>query len=144
MAYEKTNWSSGDVITAEKLNHIEDGIANDKEFIVTIAEIPNSGGEGFNANKSVNEIKTAYENGYNVKGMIEFVEGSDMTFDGFLELIRFGEEIIEGVSYPYAVFRGWGQRLSNAYDGSQTFSGFAFYAVNVSDEGCSVGVSTIS
>ena len=28
MAYEKQNWTSGDVITAEKLNHIEDGIAN--------------------------------------------------------------------------------------------------------------------
>ena len=28
MAYEKTNWSSGDVITAEKLNHMEDGITS--------------------------------------------------------------------------------------------------------------------
>ena len=27
MAYEKQNWNNGDVITAEKLNHIEDGIA---------------------------------------------------------------------------------------------------------------------
>lgn len=28
MAYEKTNWQNGDVITAEKLNHAEQGIAN--------------------------------------------------------------------------------------------------------------------
>lgn len=28
MAYEKTNWQAGDVITAEKLNHMEDGIAS--------------------------------------------------------------------------------------------------------------------
>lgn len=26
--YEKQTWTNGDVITAEKLNHIEDGIAN--------------------------------------------------------------------------------------------------------------------
>lgn len=28
MAYEKTEWKSGDTITAEKLNHMEDGIEN--------------------------------------------------------------------------------------------------------------------
>ena len=28
MAYEKNNWQSGDVITSEKLNHMEDGIVN--------------------------------------------------------------------------------------------------------------------
>lgn len=28
MAYEKQTWQTGDVITADKLNHIEDGIAS--------------------------------------------------------------------------------------------------------------------
>ena len=28
MAYVKTNWETGDIITAEKLNHMENGIAN--------------------------------------------------------------------------------------------------------------------
>lgn len=28
MAYEKQTWSTGDTITAEKLNHIEDGLVN--------------------------------------------------------------------------------------------------------------------
>ena len=28
MAYEKQNWECGQVITADKLNHMEDGIAN--------------------------------------------------------------------------------------------------------------------
>lgn len=27
MSYEPTNWKNGDIITADKLNHIEDGIA---------------------------------------------------------------------------------------------------------------------
>lgn len=30
MAYEKTTWSTGDIITAEKLNHLEDGVANEQ------------------------------------------------------------------------------------------------------------------
>ena len=28
MGYEKQTWANGDVITADKLNHMEDGIAN--------------------------------------------------------------------------------------------------------------------
>lgn len=28
MAYTKTTWNTGDVITAEKLNHMEDGITS--------------------------------------------------------------------------------------------------------------------
>ena len=28
MAYDKTNWQTGDVVTAEKLNKLEDGVAN--------------------------------------------------------------------------------------------------------------------
>lgn len=35
MAYEKTTWQSGDVVTSAKLNHIEDGIA-DAGGIVTV------------------------------------------------------------------------------------------------------------
>lgn len=27
MAYEKQNWKCGDIVSAEKLNHMEDGIA---------------------------------------------------------------------------------------------------------------------
>lgn len=30
MAYTKQDWADGDVITAEKLNHIEEGIANEQ------------------------------------------------------------------------------------------------------------------
>lgn len=28
MAYEKQEWKCGDVVTADRLNHMEDGIAN--------------------------------------------------------------------------------------------------------------------
>ncbi len=33
MSYEKTTWVNGDVITAEKLNHIEEGIKNAGDLI---------------------------------------------------------------------------------------------------------------
>ena len=38
MAYTKTTWSTGDVITADKLNHIEDGIAGGYDIVFTITE----------------------------------------------------------------------------------------------------------
>ena len=31
MAYEKQTWACGEVVTADKLNHMEDGIANASE-----------------------------------------------------------------------------------------------------------------
>ena len=43
MAYEKTNWQTGDVVTSAKLNKIEDGIANVGEvFKVTFTFVSNS------------------------------------------------------------------------------------------------------
>lgn len=35
MAYNKTTWASGDVVTSEKLNHIEDGIAGAGALVLT-------------------------------------------------------------------------------------------------------------
>ena len=32
MAYEKQTWQNGDTITAEKLNHMEDGIENSSGY----------------------------------------------------------------------------------------------------------------
>lgn len=34
MAYEKTNWQTGDTVTAEKLNHAEQGIADAGQVMV--------------------------------------------------------------------------------------------------------------
>lgn len=66
MAYVPTNWATGDVITAEKLNKIENGIvdANSQTYPVNIT----IDGENmtFTCDKTWNEIKTAYENGKHV------------------------------------------------------------------------------
>lgn len=61
MAYEKNNWQSGDVITAEKLNHIEDGIANTGKTLVIGGFIGNADGNPYigEADKTWQEIHDA-------------------------------------------------------------------------------------
>jgi len=34
MAYTKTTWTDGDIVTSEKLNHMEDGIANSGVMVI--------------------------------------------------------------------------------------------------------------
>lgn len=59
MAYEKTTWATGDVITAEKLNHAEDGIAAGSET-GKIEYDPSTGG----LHVSFNKITEMVEKGH--------------------------------------------------------------------------------
>lgn len=52
MAYEKQNWIEGEVITKEKLNHIEEGISN-------IELTPGPQGEKGNNGKEIELTKTS-------------------------------------------------------------------------------------
>lgn len=47
MSYEKTTWATGDVVTAEKLNNIEDGIANARRGFKTIELLPSGNDDGY-------------------------------------------------------------------------------------------------
>lgn len=62
MSYEKQTWATGDVITAEKLNHMEDGIAGDEanKFIVNITD---NGDSTYSSDKTAKEIYEANESG---------------------------------------------------------------------------------
>lgn len=60
MSYTKQTWANGDVITAEKLNHIEDGIADSGgggAFVCT------GTGSPLELNKTYAEIKAALDAG---------------------------------------------------------------------------------
>ena len=58
MAYTPTEWKSGDVITAEKLNNIEDGVQNGNSiFVITFA--PNS---PYTPDKTFEELVEAVSN----------------------------------------------------------------------------------
>lgn len=73
MSYEKNTWSNGDVITAEKLNHIENGIENESMLVVNITgTITNQGNYGHSiysnlvADKSFADVMEALLNNKNL------------------------------------------------------------------------------
>lgn len=61
MSYEKQTWNTGDLITAEKLNHLEDGVeSGDLFYIVTFSDASE---EGHVSDKTYAQIKAAYDAG---------------------------------------------------------------------------------
>ena len=67
MAYEKQTWTNGEVITEEKLNHMEDGIAeaNGKSTSTNILIVTFTFGDSssFYCDKTYEEILNAINNG---------------------------------------------------------------------------------
>lgn len=66
MAYDKQTWVNGETITQEKLNHMEDGIAeaNGKSTSANILIVTFTGGSGsFYCDKTYEEILNAINNG---------------------------------------------------------------------------------
>lgn len=61
MAYEKHNWETGEIITAERLNHIEDGIADSPVFIINLSYASDE--VNLVADKTVGEIVQAIIDG---------------------------------------------------------------------------------
>lgn len=68
MAYTKQTWNNGDIITADKLNHMEDGIytaKDDNNFIIEVEFDVNE--FKYIANKSIEEINEAFTEGKELK-----------------------------------------------------------------------------
>lgn len=65
MAYTKNTWHSGDPLTADKLNHIENGIEEyDLVFPITATlKEPESGYKYLELNKTGEEISLAFQSG---------------------------------------------------------------------------------
>ena len=64
MAYTKQTWNNGDVITADKLNHMEDGIyiaKDDNDFIIEVNYDTTE--YKYIVNKSIEEIDEAFTEG---------------------------------------------------------------------------------
>ena len=63
MSYIPTNWKTGDIVTSEKLNHIEDGITNSESvFFVRGARVDESGNLIGTLDKTWQEIHDAMQN----------------------------------------------------------------------------------
>ena len=66
MSYEKQTWQTGDIVTSAKLNHMEDGIAENGGGSYIVKKIPiyeNGDLVGFKLDKNYTEIKTAFLSG---------------------------------------------------------------------------------
>ena len=61
MSYIPTNWKTGDVVTSEKLNHIEDGIANSESVLVVGGVSVREGSITGTLDKTWQEIHDALE-----------------------------------------------------------------------------------
>lgn len=65
MAYEKHTWETGEMITAEKLNNIEDGCNDTKQLIVHLTE--QTGAWSFTIDKTYDDVaEFIYKGNYNV------------------------------------------------------------------------------
>lgn len=62
MAYTKQNWNNGDIITADKLNHMEDGIADTGTLTVHITQGSEASTDALVMDKTVQEILDAFPN----------------------------------------------------------------------------------
>lgn len=82
MAYEPTNWKTGDVVTSAKLNKMEQGIAESGTFIANYVY-----GDSTTLDKTMGEIREAINSGMNV------VVTSDDSFDdpqyGYTSISRY-------------------------------------------------------
>lgn len=65
MSYTKTTWASGDVVSSEKLNHIEQGVydASNGTLIINVTPDAEANDGSCTADKTLAEILDAYNNG---------------------------------------------------------------------------------
>lgn len=75
MSYTPTEWSNGDVITAEKLNKLENGVGDSNIFIVNISVYGSGGSYTVTADKTYTELKAAYDAGKIIVGNIDDDQG---------------------------------------------------------------------
>lgn len=72
MSYEKHTWQTGETITAEKLNNLEDGIASNSgesnDFVVSFQNHPQQENKRI-SDKTIKEIYDAYRAGKTVYGI---------------------------------------------------------------------------
>ena len=70
MSYDPTNWKAGDVISSQKLNKLEQGVADagggGGNLVVTITKTEEGGEVTYTADKTAGEIKAAMESGQGV------------------------------------------------------------------------------
>ena len=76
MSYEKHTWETGETITAEKMNNLEDGVASFSSGIMIINAIAAKNGSSYivTADKTYEDVMAAYNEGKMiiVRGKVDF------------------------------------------------------------------------
>lgn len=72
MAYEPTSWSTGDIVTAEKLNKLENGIASSGGEIFIVNTLLDEETGGMILDKTWQEIKDAFDSGKLILGVAAY------------------------------------------------------------------------
>jgi hypothetical protein len=110
MAYVPKDWETGEVITEEALDHIEQGIANIGGGVALINVTSNN--DYYYLGKSYNDIVAMVENG-TIPIAVDTVANGSKTF---YELASFApSETVGGTFYPYSVtfHCGWAEDAPN-------------------------------
>lgn len=78
MPYTKQIWVDGDIVTAEKMNHIEEGVGNGGVFFVEFSTAPNT--DEPKSDKTYREITQAIDNNQFVVAYSKGLNGSYIDF----------------------------------------------------------------
>ncbi len=112
--YEKQTWKTGDVITEEKLNHMEDGIASGGVLIVN--DNVDSDTNTHTLDKTWKEIKDAYINGVVLIHSVPAGLGSKESYE-----IVIGVYETSGIEKPFEVMFGDSQYGTDSENGYPSF-----------------------
>lgn len=115
MAYTPTTWSSGDTITATKLNKIEQGIAGVNLLVGTTTTI-NGSTTTVTLDKTCQEIYDAFMAGDSIKIIVSDTSGSESTNVVYL--------VAELVTYT-------GSPKSGTKSGTESITEYGFVAVSM-------------
>ena len=112
MAYTKNTWKTGDIVSSQKLNHMEDGIASASDGGVLIVNAT-KGSTEVTLDKTWKEIRDAFAVGVTV-----IVDSSEVIPIGTVD--RFSTVISVNAS-PYEVILGDGSAFTASLDSDYPF-----------------------
>lgn len=107
--YEKQNWEDGDIITAQKMNHIEDGI---EKFVVIFSGSTEN--EDAACDKTFSEIAEAYSQGKEIS--LKYYNGTEY-FDLLKSIIVLNESLEEIHGYNYSLIDPFSSNLGYVFIG---------------------------
>lgn len=97
MAYNKTTWASGDTITAEKLNNIENGIEASSGGSGSLVVTFTYDNIAYSADKTFTEITTAINEGLTVKAKYT----DEYEINHIMEMTHYSEFSVHFGSFAY-------------------------------------------